>query len=106
MMIREDINSLDDTCERAHGHDDAESATDVNIQHISIGSHLGPITLQEVEEIHLGDSTFLNLRKKIINSLTVIYIKETNPWPSKNVYLAPDHQVMSMRIHLNLKASQ
>lgn len=91
-MIREEIDGLDEANERPRSPDN-DSETDIDIQHISIGSRLGPITLREIEELHSGDTAFLNFRKKIVDSLTVIYVKESHVW--ENVNLSDDHQVMS-----------
>lgn len=92
MTIREEIDGLDEANDRARRTDN-DSDTDIDIQHISIGSRLGPMTLREIEDIHSGlDSAFLNFRKKIIDSLTVIYVKESRVW--ENVHLSEDHQVM------------
>jgi hypothetical protein len=95
MTIREEIDGLDEARDRlVQGSDnDSDTVQDIiDIQHIAIGSRLGAITLRDVEEAHLGDSAFLNFRKRIIDSLTVIYVKESRVWV--NVHLPEDHQVM------------
>lgn len=97
MMIRKEIDGLDeaknDEKTRFELEDsDIENPVADSIQHISVGSHLHPISLMDIEASHSDDTAFRHLRKKVVDSLTVILSEEAGTY--QNVKLKGNHQVM------------